>query len=112
MITTMTTVGFGDIGPATLRVKRWVAGLLIILTGLLPKVIGDIQMVFSEKRARKKKQKIFEEAFQTKKDFIAFDEDGDGEVNQYEFLTTMLVKLKVCEQEAIDEIAAEFQKID
>ena len=45
-------------------------------------------------------------------DILEMDEDSDGEVDKLEFLTKMLVRLRKCEQDDIDEILQRFDDLD
>jgi|EP01049_Picozoa_sp_SAG25_P011177 Ca2+-binding EF-hand superfamily protein len=45
-------------------------------------------------------------------DISEMDADGDGEIDQLEWLSKMLVRLKKCEQDDIDEILHQFNVLD
>lgn len=46
------------------------------------------------------------------KELLAMDSDGDGKVSKLEYLSYMLVKLNKADQDDIDGILAQFQKLD
>lgn len=46
------------------------------------------------------------------KELLAMDSDGDGKVSKLEYLSYMLVKLNKADQDDIDGILTQFQKLD
>lgn len=46
------------------------------------------------------------------KELLAMDSDGNGKVSKLEYLSYMLVKLNKADQDDIDGILAQFQKLD
>jgi potassium channel subfamily K len=103
-IITITTIGFGDLSPST------TAGKIVAIFYLPLSVISvahSIGAVMEEIGKRSvMKQKI------SMKELIAMDSDGDGQVSQMEYVCYMLVKLGKAEQEDIEEIIAQFRKLD
>jgi len=59
-----------------------------------------------------KKQELLRKALIDEAQLMEFDQDGDGTIDRYEFLSKMLVELKECDLERIEEIMMKFKEID
>lgn len=109
---TLTMVGFGDFSPAT---NTWkVAAMIWFLFGTLSitKLLGDVMDIQQKSRYIKKKKQRMRRVLRNKKDFAAFDEDGDGEISELEFLVKMLSRLKVCPDSDVASIRKQFRLMD
>jgi len=112
VVVTMSTVGFGDYSPVTDNGKLFAIFWLSLGTVAMAKMLGDLMDLQFVRNAQRKRQSIMNNCFRNDRDFIAFDEDGDNEISELEFVITMLVKLKICHTKHIDEIRAAFRYID
>ena len=110
-ISTASTVGFGDKAP-TRQVSRFVASLCIplaVATG--GEILGTIAAaVWKQRRAA-----LFESVAQ--KDFSMdhikeMDTNGDGQVSKLDYLEFMLVEMQLVEKGVIEELEAQFDKLD
>jgi potassium channel subfamily K len=112
VLVTMTTVGYGDYSPSTDEGKGVALIWLILGTLSMARLIGDCINVYIDAQTERRQKEILANAFTKTSDFAIFDEDGDNQVTEVEFLSKMLTRLKLCQQGHIDEIRNKFKEID
>lgn len=109
-VVTMSTVGYGDMGPV--REHRFAASIYILLsTAVFAFSISSLLASFVT-RARRDSAREFMRGALTSDKLQMMDIDGDGEVSKDEFRVFMLTRLGFVEQETLDEIDAAFDLVD
>jgi potassium channel subfamily K len=106
-----TTVGYGDLAPASQR-GRLLATIFIPITVAamghwLSLVAGYI---IDSRQSRFREQMANKEL--TLEDLDVMDEDGDGQVTQVEFLEFMLTAMNKVDQETLQNLRAYFRRLD
>lgn len=109
-IVTMSTVGYGDMGP--IPEHRFAASIYILLsTAVFAFSVSSLLASFVS-RAKRDSARDFMRGALTVQKLKVMDIDGDGEVSKDEFRVFMLTRLGFIEQEVLDEIDAAFDAID
>ncbi len=110
-VVTGTTVGYGDLGPERVD-EKWF-GLFFLVMSVVTmtnalSTLGSWVMSLGQADTAKHilKQKL------DRKFLLGLDEDGNGEVSEYEYLTAMLLRLKFVEPDDIDMIMRAFHRLD
>ncbi|TYZ63545.1 hypothetical protein PybrP1_007814, partial [[Pythium] brassicae (nom. inval.)] len=103
-IITITTVGFGDRSPTSEAARIFAIFYLPLAVVSVAHGIGSIAEEFSRRSVMKSKISM--------KELLEMDSDGDGKVSKLEYLSYMLVKLSKADQDDIDGILAQFNKLD
>ncbi|KAJ0399790.1 hypothetical protein ATCC90586_009830 [Pythium insidiosum] len=103
-IITVTTVGFGDLSPKSEAARIYAIFYLPLSVVSVAHAIGSIIEEIGRRRVMKSKISM--------KELLAMDSDGDGKVSKLEYLSYMLVKLGKADQDDIDGILAQFNKLD
>ncbi|ETO27398.1 hypothetical protein RFI_09734 [Reticulomyxa filosa] len=93
---TMATVGYGD------TVAKTKGG----------KFATQIIDSFNISKEKKQKELMLQKALIDEAQLMEFDQDNDGVIDRYEFLSKMLIELKECDAERIEEIMQKFAEID
>lgn len=105
------TVGLGDFCP-TLQKTRLLAALFIpfaVATG--GNILTTIASAFLQRRRSEMFDNMANKEFSM--DHIKeMDTDGDGEVSRIEYMTFMLVEMQLVEKDVIDELQAQFDRLD
>jgi potassium channel subfamily K len=105
MVTTCSTIGYGDVTPHSNSMKMFAILYIPLAVGAVGHFLGSIANFIIESR-----HKVFEKVFwqheMTLEDLMTMDEDHDGVVTEAEFLT-----FKV-DRELIDHIRDHFYKLD
>jgi potassium channel subfamily K len=104
-------VGYGDYSFST-QTGRFVSIFYMMISVLTTSnfVAGISGYIIDAKQ-----QQLIQRSLNRKlriSDILEMDEDSDGEVDKLEFLTKMLVRLRKCEQDDIDEILQRFDDLD
>lgn len=110
-VVTISTVGFGDIFPDS----TWMRGLAIpyILgsTIVVATTLGNLADTYIEMRQNKMAERVLKQDL-TIEGILAMDENDDGGIDMAEFLEYMLVHMKKCSQEDIDQVKEQFKQLD
>jgi len=109
-IVTATTVGYGDVAIETDSGRIFAFFHILVSVSLLAAIIGDIGQLAAEREAALKRLAMFESKLDV--DMMAsLDQDGNG-VDKFEFVTGMLLKLKILEAEDVNNFVKLFEELD
>jgi hypothetical protein len=106
-----TTVGYGDLVPTSDGMKFFSIAWLIFLTLGLGNAISERTTYQLEMLQYKQRMKILTHKW-SKQDFIDFDRDGDGQVDETEFVLHMLTQMELVSSNEISAIVAQFRARD
>jgi len=108
---TMTSVGYGDFSPQTQGGR--IFGIFWIMSGgfVVVQAAGDLADSFLDAKQDEINRKIVARNLKTK-DLLAIDDDDSGEIDELEYIGHMLVKLRKCEPEDIQELRDRFAELD
>lgn len=110
-VMTGTSVGYGDLVPTT-GFTRWFSILYIPLSvGCISAALGRIANVFVEQEISKANSKLLKREV-TLEDLEVMNADGDGEVSPLEFVEHMLKVMHKVDQNLLDELHNQFEKLD
>merc|ERR1711998_270208 len=107
----LTSVGYGDFSPTTQSARGFTVIWLMIGTLLVGNAFGSAADHFLQNRQQKLNKKNMQQTFDHSK-IMKMDDDGSGEVNEIEFIATMLVKGNVVKQIELDDLQARFKELD
>ena len=108
-IVTGTTVGYGDVSPNVPATRGFALVYLfvaIVTTGKALSAFGSLLEADDDTQQKLLNKKLDE------KFLISLDQDGTGEVSEFEYLSAMLVLLEYVEQDDIDRVMKAFRKLD
>mmetsp|Transcript_33933 Transcript_33933/g.74650 ORF Transcript_33933/g.74650 Transcript_33933/m.74650 type:complete len:422 (+) Transcript_33933:177-1442(+) len=110
-IITTTTIGYGDFSPSTPAMRLLAVFFIPASVAVIGQVLGMIagSRLGREARIAEKKFLRREMAYS---DLEAMDDNGDGKVEESEFLAFMLVAMSRVEKKTINEIRSLFRKLD
>jgi len=108
---TMTSVGYGDFYPNTQDGRLF--GIFWIFCGavLVASAGGDLLDSVLDFKQDEINRKIIARNLKTR-DLLAIDDDDSGEIDELEYIGHMLVKLRKCEAEDIQELRDRFAELD
>jgi potassium channel subfamily K len=110
-VMTGTSVGYGDFVPRTSEM-RWFSVVFIPLSvGCTSAALGRIANIFVEQEIAKANSKLLKREV-TLEDLEIMNADGDGEVSPLEFIEHMLKVMHKVDQNLLDELHAQFEKLD
>lgn len=110
-VMTGTSVGYGDLVPTT-SFTRWFSILYIPLSvGCISAALGRIANIFVEQEIAKANSKLLKREV-TLEDLEIMNADGDGEVSPLEFVEHMLKVMHKVDQNLLDELHDQFEKLD
>lgn len=112
VVDTMTKTGFGDFSPSNGRWKIFGIVYISFSTVSIATMVKDLMELMASKRARDKRLTTLTNSFRSSDDFALFDENGDGEISEVEFLVKMLSRLKLCSDADVETIRATFRLLD
>jgi voltage-gated potassium channel Kch len=110
-LVTGTTVGYGDISPSTDSGKIFCIFFLIfavITTANALSTLGDSLVTTT---GNDQVMNILDKKL-TAEFLMSLDLDGSGDVNEYEYLSAMLIRLNHVDENQIDSIMKAFHKLD
>ena len=104
-------VGFGDFAPKT-NEMRWFSVIFIPLSvGVISAALGRIANIFVEREIAKSNTKLLKREV-TLEDLEVMNADGDGEVSLLEFVEYMLKSMHKVDQNLLDELHRQFERLD
>eukprot|EP00485_Elphidium_margaritaceum_P011876 CAMPEP_0202703552 /NCGR_PEP_ID=MMETSP1385-20130828/16385_1 /ASSEMBLY_ACC=CAM_ASM_000861 /TAXON_ID=933848 /ORGANISM="Elphidium margaritaceum" /LENGTH=593 /DNA_ID=CAMNT_0049361427 /DNA_START=22 /DNA_END=1803 /DNA_ORIENTATION=- len=109
---TLSTVGYGDVTPATSEGKVFTIFYIIFGVSLVVYFGAAIFERIDADRQEKFKQQVMRRALISEAQLLEFDLNRDGKIDKYEFLSKMLVETQEVEQAKIDEIMRKFEMLD
>ena len=108
---TFTTVGYGDLSPQTQTSRLFAIPVILLAVGAMGNGLSLMADAVIERR-----QASFRKHFQAREltlaDLEVMDADEDGKVTLAEYLAFMLVSMQKVDQELIDELTAQFDRLD
>jgi hypothetical protein len=108
---TGTTIGFGDLSPASTFAEIYCIFYIPLTVILVGHFVGNVADLYVSKRNDQAEEKFLNRAL-TQSCLEMMDADNDNEVSKLEFLTYMLKTLGKVEQDDLDEITELFAKLD
>lgn len=110
-VITGTTVGFGDYSPQTQTGRLFAVPIVLLAVSILGSWLSAVADAIIEFR-----QASFRERFQAREltiaDLEVMDADEDGKVSLAEYLSFMLVSMQAVDQGLIDNLTAQFERLD
>lgn len=111
-ICTLTTVGYGDWAPETAGGKNLccvaILGGISLITQFAGSIIGYVQ-----KRAfLKVASDHLNNGLVSERQFHEYDQNGNGEIDRFEYVTASLVMCNFCDAQVIDFIMVKFNEVD
>jgi len=110
-VMTGTSVGYGDFHPTTNSMIWFCIFFIPASVGVISSALGRIANVFVEREIQKANSKLLKREV-TLEDLEAMNADGDGEVSPLEFVEHMLLVMNKVDRKLLDELHAQFEKLD
>ena len=111
-VVTISTVGYGDKYPQT-SLGRFICIVLIVFGVVaLGRIAGNVMDYMVGMRHLEQVHMISENCLISPEQIADFDDDSDGNIDKFEYLTKMLVITNEISQEKIDSIMQKFDEID
>jgi len=110
-VMTGTSVGYGDLAPQTNQMRWFSVPFIPLSVGVISAALGRIANIFVEEEIAKANSKLLQREV-TLEDLEAMNADGDGEVSPLEFIEHMLKVMHKVDQHLLDELHAQFEKLD
>ena len=111
-VITATTVGYGDEKPETKREQLFTAITMIFGIGSLVYASRGIQSLFYDNDTHIDIENVAPLHLSTLQQFEDFDKDKTGKVSKFEYLSCMLLSLKMIDETELDSIMNVFDKMD
>jgi hypothetical protein len=110
-VMTGTSVGYGDFVPRTNGMIWFSVFFIPLSVGCISAALGKIANIFVEQEIAKANSKLLKREV-TLEDLEMMNADGDGEVSPLEFIEHMLKVMHKVDQNLLDELHAQFEKLD
>lgn len=108
---TTTTVGLGDVAPASQAARLFAVFFIPLSVAILGEILSIVGG-FLITNAAHKAEHDFLSRDMTFEDLKTMDDNNDGQVSEVEFLSHMLVSMDKCDIELIDELRELFLQLD
>ncbi len=110
-IMTGTSVGYGDLYPTTQVTIIFTIFFVPVSVAIFSAFLGRIANIFVEREISKANTKLLKREV-TLEDLQAMNADGDGDVSPLEFVEHMLLVMNKVDQRLLDELHAQFERLD
>ena len=114
-VITSSTVGFGDICPLTDSARTFVTFMASIGIAILSFFINSVAQLQDERAAmltRAKRLQLEASGAMLADRFDAFDKDGDGKIDRFEYVVAMLMALELVNSEDCERFLRSFDSMD
>jgi uncharacterized protein YktA (UPF0223 family) len=108
---TVMTVGYGDVSPQTEGGKIVATWWMIIGYAVLLRALQDVANKVHEKSLHKMRTQLLNRDL-SRTAILNMDKDGDGLLSRLEFITHMIVALKLCTPEHLRAIMQRFDEVE
>eukprot|EP00804_Cyclotella_cryptica_P008638 CCRYP_007602-RB/>CCRYP_007602-RB protein AED:0.04 eAED:0.04 QI:225/0.66/0.71/1/0.83/0.85/7/4139/542 len=111
-VVTSTTIGFGDIVPIQPTAKIFAILFIPLAVAAMGYILGQLASIIV---GETKKRRVLQEAVVLDlkiEDLDILDTDGDGEVNELEYIRFMLVAMKKVDAKLFDDLHQQFLRMD
>ena len=108
---TVATVGYGDIAPVTRSGRTFAVCWIILSYGMIARSLHLVIDKFHEMSLETRRLKVLNRDW-SRANSLNMDKNGDGELSRMEFLSHMVVKLKLCTEMQLDKIMDRFDEIE
>jgi Ca2+-binding EF-hand superfamily protein len=105
------TVGYGDVSPTSPGARLWAVIFIPLAVAAAGDVLGTVTSSFLEHRRRQVYESFVDQEL-TMKDLDIMDTDKNGRVTRDEYVDWMLVQLDIVRKEQLDELYAQFDRLD
>lgn len=105
-VSTLTTVGFGDVKPETTPGRIFAIFWMIFGIASMANFVGDFTAFFFQEGANRTNRRITEELFNT------MDQDGSGTLDRTEFLRLQCIINGLASAEVLDSMMSQFHLLD
>jgi potassium channel subfamily K, other eukaryote len=109
--TTGSTIGFGDLSPTTRGSKLFCVAFLPLCVGIIKHFMGTISAIFIGIEVRGLQADILGQEL-TAADLLEIDTNRDGRVDELEFTTHMLKRMRKVDGALLAKIRAQFARMD
>ena len=108
---TVMTIGYGDESPST-QAGKVVATIWMTLSyAVLLRALQDVSKTIHHDKQHKMRTKLLNRDL-SRTAMLNMDKDGDGELSRMEFLTHMIVVLKLCTPQHLTAIMQRFDEVE
>jgi hypothetical protein len=108
---TVMTVGYGDLSPKTQGGKIVATWWMIISYAILLRALQDVSNTIHTRRLNQVRSQLLNRDL-SRAAILNMDKDGDGNLSRLEFLTSMVVTLKLCTEEHLNAIMKRFDEVE
>lgn len=110
-IVTGTTVGYGDISPQTVG-GRWACFFFLPFSVIFVSTnLSELAGILLNKAEDGKLQALLKVDLSLEA-LLSMDQDGDGEITEYEFIKFMLTTAGMADEDTLDSLHKRFQEMD
>jgi hypothetical protein len=110
-VITAATVGFGDLAPQTQSERLLAVPFILLAVGVMGHWLGVAAKAIIDRR-QQEFRKRFKSRDLTLNDLLVMDDNGDGKVTLAEYLAFMLVAMNKVDQELMNDLTAQFNRLD
>jgi potassium channel subfamily K, other eukaryote len=111
-IVTGLTIGFGDIAPNSEQARLWAVFFIPMAVAATGNALGAVASSFLARRRCQVYQCLMVDRNLCIDDLVRMDTDGNGRVTRDEYVEFMLLQLQLVDQEQLDELYRQFDRLD